>query len=49
MDTPIQFLHDLVAIDSVNPDLVAGGAGEAAVAQYIAETLSRCPCNHVNL
>lgn len=41
MDTSLQFLHDLVAIDSVNPDLVPGGAGEAAVAQYIAETLSR--------
>ena len=41
MDAPIQFLHDLVAIDSVNPDLVPGCAGEAAVAQYIAETLSR--------
>jgi acetylornithine deacetylase len=41
MDTPIQFLYDLVAIDSVNPDLVPGGAGESAVAQYIAETLSR--------
>jgi acetylornithine deacetylase len=41
MDAPIQFLHDLVAIDSVNPDLVPGGAGEAAIAHYIAETLSR--------
>lgn len=41
MDASLQFLHDLVAIDSINPDLVPGGAGEAAVAQYIAETLSR--------
>ena len=26
----------LVAIDSVNPDLVPGGAGEAEVASYVA-------------
>ena len=30
-------LADLVAIDSVNPDLVPGGAGEAALADFIAE------------
>ena len=30
-------LADLVAIDSVNPDLVPGGAGEARMAEYIAE------------
>lgn len=30
-------LADLVSIDSVNPDLVAGGAGEAGMAHYIAE------------
>lgn len=41
MDRTIQFLHDMTAIDSVNPDLVPGGAGEQAVATYIAETLSR--------
>ena len=29
-------LADLVAIDSVNPDLVPGGAGEAEMADYIA-------------
>lgn len=29
-------ISDLVAIDSVNPDLVPGGAGEAQVADYIA-------------
>jgi acetylornithine deacetylase len=27
-----QLLSDLLAIDSVNPDLVAGGAGEGAIA-----------------
>ncbi len=30
-------LSDLVAIDSVNPDLVPGGAGEARIANYIAD------------
>jgi acetylornithine deacetylase len=32
---------ELVAIDSVNPTLVAGGAGEAAVAAFVAAWLSR--------
>ena len=31
------FLSNLVAIDSVNPDLVPGGAGEGQLAQYIAD------------
>ena len=31
-----QLLGDLVAINSVNPDLVAGGAGEATIAGYVA-------------
>ncbi|MBP6787067.1 MAG: ArgE/DapE family deacylase [Candidatus Promineofilum sp.] len=31
-----QLLRDLVAIDSINPDLVPGAAGEAAVAAFIA-------------
>ena len=30
-------LAELVAIDSVNPDLVPGGAGEARMAEYIAD------------
>lgn len=33
----IELLTDLVAIDSVNPDLVPGAVGEAAVAAHIAE------------
>jgi acetylornithine deacetylase len=37
MDELTQLLSDLVAIDSVNPDLVAGGAGEGAVARFIAQ------------
>lgn len=40
MDTLTTLLADLVAIDSVNPDLVAGGAGEGAVARFIASWLS---------
>ena len=32
-----QLLSDLVAIDSVNPDLVPGGAGEAQIANFIAD------------
>ena len=32
----LTLLSDLVAIDSVNPDLAPGGAGEAGMAEYIA-------------
>lgn len=39
MDSVITLLRDLVAIDSVNPSLVPGGAGEAAVADRIAAAL----------
>lgn len=39
MDSVITLLRDLVAIDSVNPSLVSGGAGEAAVAERIAAAL----------
>jgi acetylornithine deacetylase len=35
-DPCISLLRDLVAIDSVNPSLVAGAAGETAIAQAIA-------------
>jgi len=31
---PVRILADLIAIDSVNPGLVAGGAGENAIAQF---------------
>jgi acetylornithine deacetylase len=34
-----QLLADLVAIDSVNPDLVPGGAGEGAIAAFVAAWL----------
>lgn len=41
MDAAIRLLRDLVAIDSVNPSLVAGAAGEAAIAAAIAAHLRR--------
>jgi acetylornithine deacetylase len=34
-----RLVADLVAIDSVNPDLVPGGAGEAEIAAFVAEWL----------
>ena len=38
-DHSIKFLCDLVAIDSVNPSLAPGGAGEAEVAQAAADRM----------
>jgi acetylornithine deacetylase len=35
-DRTLRLLRDLVAIDSVNPSLVPGGAGEAAIAEAVA-------------
>lgn len=37
----IQLLADLVAIESVNPDLVPGASGEAAIADYCQRWLER--------
>src|SRR5260370_5440008 len=34
-------LGELVAIDSINPDLVPGGTGEAAIARFVANWLER--------
>lgn len=39
MDTVDRLLRDLVAIDSVNPTLVPGAAGEAAIARRLAAEL----------
>jgi len=39
-DPTIQLLSDLIAIDSVNPSLVPGGAGEKAIAAAIASAMS---------
>jgi acetylornithine deacetylase len=36
MDELTQLLSDLVAIDSTNPDLVSGGAGEGEIARFVA-------------
>jgi acetylornithine deacetylase len=40
-DPCIRLLSDLVAIDSVNPSLVSGGAGEAKIGAFIADHLQR--------
>ena len=40
LDAVVRLLRDLVAIDSVNPTLVPGGAGEAGVADRIAAPLT---------
>jgi len=40
-DETIDLLRDLVAIDSVNPSLVPGGAGEQAIADYVATFLRK--------
>lgn len=39
VDPTIRLLHDLVSIDSVNPSLVPGAAGEAAIARALVEEL----------
>ena len=41
MDPVLKLLRELVAIDSVNPSLVPGAAGEAAIAEAIAAHLRR--------
>ena len=38
---PIALLEQLVAIDSVNPDLVPGAAGEGEIASFCADWLGR--------
>ena len=39
MDPSVRLLRDLVAVDSVNPSLVPGGAGEAGIAAVLAGEL----------
>jgi acetylornithine deacetylase len=41
MDPAIRVLRDLVAINSVNPTLVAGAPGEAAIADFVASEMRR--------
>ena len=40
LDELTALVADLVAIDSTNPDLVPGGAGEAAIARFVAGRLT---------
>jgi acetylornithine deacetylase len=39
VDATLKLLRDLVSIDSVNPTLVPGGAGEAAIGRFLADAL----------
>jgi acetylornithine deacetylase len=39
MDPAIKFLRELVSIDSVNPSLVPGAAGESEIAQAVAQEM----------
>lgn len=41
MSNAADLLSQLVAVDSVNPDLVPGGAGEAAIARFVAQWLTQ--------
>jgi acetylornithine deacetylase/succinyl-diaminopimelate desuccinylase family protein len=41
MDRVVHLLRDLVAIDSVNPSLVPGAAGEGPIAAFIADHMRR--------
>ena len=41
-DYLLRTLTGLVRIDSINPTLVPGGAGEAEIAGYVADSLRRC-------
>ena len=44
-DPAIVLLSQLVAIDSVNPSLVRGGAGESEIAAFIAQHCQRLGCS----
>src|SRR5258707_7141281 len=41
MSEIVELLRQLVAIDSINPDLVPGGAGEENIARFVAAWLQR--------
>ena len=49
MDSTLSFLRDLVAIDSVNPSLVLGAAGEWTIAHRIAAEMHRVGLEDVRL
>lgn len=40
-DATVELTRQLIAIDSVNPDLVAGGAGESEIAAFTADWLTK--------
>jgi acetylornithine deacetylase len=40
LDPTIKLLNELIAIDSVNPSLVSGAAGEAEIASFVANQLT---------
>ncbi len=40
MAGPEGLISDLIAIESVNPDLVPGGAGEGAIASFVGSWLA---------
>ena len=41
MSDTVELLRQLVAIDSINPDLVPGGAGEGNIARFVAGWFER--------
>ena len=41
MSEVVELARELVAIDSVNPDLIPGGAGEGAIARFLADWCER--------
>src|SRR5258708_34721218 len=41
MSEIVELLRQLVAIDSINPDLVPGGAGEEKIARFVADWFER--------
>src|SRR5579863_7779333 len=41
MSEIVELLRQLVAIDSINPDLVPGGAGEEHIARFVAQWFER--------
>ena len=49
MDSNLSFLRDLVAIDSVNPSLVPGAAGEWTITHRISSEMHRVGLEDVRL
>jgi acetylornithine deacetylase len=47
MSELVELTKQLVAIDSVNPELIPGAAGEAEIARFVAAWLERDVCTGV--